>query len=213
MVESYCPCSGAWEASFANDILPAVGSIVTLSRVFDAAAAGTQGCCRPSAVHDSSVSCMHSLTECTADRLQRCTQEKYPDWQTYLDYTVCIQGECRRSKDALGCETQFVVGMDSNKQREMDCAKNMTLDYDAISECWSGREGIDLMESEADRSDEIAEKVGLYGLKGLPLVLIDGELFSSFFDCDASSEKYVEDLIGAICAAFDGGEDAPAACI
>jgi len=43
MVESFCPCSGAWEGNFQDSVSPAVGSIVNLTRIFDAAAKGTQG--------------------------------------------------------------------------------------------------------------------------------------------------------------------------
>ena len=36
MVESYCPCSGAWPFEFYEKLLPQIGELVTLDRFFDA---------------------------------------------------------------------------------------------------------------------------------------------------------------------------------
>jgi len=77
--------------------------------------------------------------------------------------------------------------MDENRDREVECANNMTFAMDDIDECWNGEDGVKEEEVNADRSDEFGEAV--YGRDGLPAVWVEGEVFGTFFDCDGSSEK------------------------
>jgi len=151
---------------------------------------------------------MHGKEECVADSLQRCVQGHYQQWHQWLNYTYCIQGDCSKRPDAAGCKTQFIVGKDENKELEQRCAEEQNLDYDEIKTCWQGDEGVYFMQSDADACDELPFT---YGIKGLPVVWVNGELFSRFFDCDASTEKYNEALIAAICDANDS-DDVPDAC-
>jgi hypothetical protein len=196
MVESFCPCSGAWENGFLEDIVPQIANLIEVDRFFDAAAKGTQGCCNPSA--NASASCMHGRAECVADSLQRCVQAHYPDWKQWLSYTACINGPCTHQPDASGCKTEFIVGSEKNLALEQECAKNHTMSYEVISNCWKGSEGVALMQQDADRGDA---KVDLYGKEGLPVVWINGTLLSHFFDCDISKKSYQDSLIKAVCDA------------
>jgi len=207
LVESYCPCSGAWEASFQDFLIPTLGSIIDLERIYDAGATGTQGCCNPSA-DQSEVHCMHGLEECVADSLQRCAQELYPVWNQWLNYTYCIQGDCENRPDAAGCKSQFIVGKDENLELEKQCAEEQNLDYDALTTCWQGEEGVSLMQSDADKCDHLGID---YGMHGLPTVWVNNVLFSTFFDCDGSTDKYIQSLTQAICDA-NTIEPAPSVC-
>merc|ERR1719454_2583393 len=120
MIESFCPCSGAWEHGFLEDIAPKIGTLIELDRIFDATAIGTQGCCNPSA--NASAHCMHGRAECVADRLQRCVQAHYPDWTRWLSYTSCINGPCTHWGDVFGCKNMFSVGSEKNLALEKECA-------------------------------------------------------------------------------------------
>lgn len=206
MAESYCPCAGAWEAGWQNDMLPKIGEIATLSRFFDAKKNGTQACCNPSAGADAS--CMHTKSECVADTLQRCVQAYYP--KVWLEFTNCISGPCGGSRpDVLGCKYQFDIGQPKNLAREQICAQNLTVNWTTITTCWRGAEGVQLMQGDADKSDSVEPR---YGLAGLPVVWINGQLFSHFFDCRfAGRERYQHALLEAICAA-SGAAVLPEAC-
>lgn len=186
--------------------------MVNLDRIFDAGSKGTQGCCNPSADVDTAT-CMHGLTECTADRLQACAQKLYPEWRDWLGYTVCIAGNCDNRPDAMGCKSQFIVGKDENRDREVKCANNMTFVMDDINDCWNGPDGVQAMQMNADRSDDFGQAV--YGLDGLPAVWVEGEIFGSFFDCDGSSDKYVSSLTAKICEVYqqkNPGSGVPSGC-
>merc|ERR1719440_96650 len=124
MVESFCPCSGAWENGFLEHIAPQIGDLIELDRFFDGAAKGTQGCCNPSA--SASASCMHTRAECVANSLQRCVQAHYPDWKQWLSYTACINGPCRWL-DVLGCKNEFSVGSEKNLALEQQCARTSSV--------------------------------------------------------------------------------------
>jgi len=196
MAESFCPCSGAWEGEFLADIVPQIGSLIELDRFFDAAAKGTQGCCNPSA--KASASCMHGRAECVADSLQRCVQAHYPDWKQWLSYTACINGPCSHRRDLFGCKSQDSVGSAKNLALEQECAQNHTMSWEVISDCWKGPEGVALMQKDADKGDAVGSR---YGLKGLPVVWINGTILSHFWDCDVSKKAYQDSLIKAVCAA------------
>lgn len=206
MVESYCPCSGAWEHAFSEEMSPLIGDIVEVTRFFDAKATGTQACCNPSTADASS--CMHTLDECVADSLQRCVQEHYPKWEDWLSYSSCIIGDCDDRPAVLGCKTQMDVGRPKNLALEQQCAKSHEMDWGVISECWTGPEGVKLMQSDADKSDAVDEG---YGLQGLPVVWVDGELFSVFFDCNNSKPEYQKELISKICKSSTA-DPLPLAC-
>jgi len=83
MVESYCPCSGAWPYEFKEKLMPQIGELVTLDRFFDASSnpLASQGCCNPSPNKSIPITnvCFHGKAECVADRLQACAQALYPD--------------------------------------------------------------------------------------------------------------------------------------
>lgn len=193
MVETYCPCSGAWEAAWERDIAPKIGEIAELQRFFDAKKNGTQGCCDPSA--DAGATCMHKQSECVADSLQRCVQEHYPTH--WLDFTNCISGPCGDDRPAIsGCTYQFDIGSAKNLEREQACAQNLSMSWSTINECWQGEEGVQLMQGDADKSNSIELR---YGISGLPVVWIDGQLFSHFMKCPTDTAA----LIQAICAASD----------
>ena len=65
------------------------------------------------------------------------------------------------------------------------------------------------MQGDADKSDSVEPR---YGLAGLPVVWINGQLFSHFFDCRfAGRERYQHALLEAICAA-SGAAVLPEAC-
>jgi hypothetical protein len=203
MVESFCPCSGAWEYGFHTNLVPQIGDVIELTRFFDGAAAGTQACCNPSAPVNAS--CMHTTKECVANSLQRCVQEHYPHWQQWLEYTSCINGDCATRPDVAGCKNQMNVGQPESLQREQTCAKNLTMDWTVINECWNGEEGVKLMQQDADKCDGMVER---YGLQGLPVVWVDGVLFSHFFDCSGNQDhQYQQLLIQAICDAARKSSD------
>jgi hypothetical protein len=205
MVESYCPCSGAWESGFAEHMVPQIGEVVELRRFFDAKANGTQHCCNPSA--DDKAACMHGKTECTANALQRCVQAHYPQWMIWLNFTNCVNGPCDTRPDAFGCKYQFAVGQPKDLEREKSCAADMGLDWQAINACWTGDEASSLMQQDADRSDSMPEQ---YGITGLPVVWVAGRRVSKFWDCDVSKVDYQSNLLQAICDA--AGSPKPAAC-
>lgn len=195
MVESFCPCSGAWEAGWAKDLAPQIGNISQLSRFFDAKKNGTQGCCNPSA--SINATCMHGKGECVADSLQRCVQAHYPAPARWLEYTNCISGPCDRP-DPLGCKFQFDIGTAKNLPREQACAQNLSMSWTKINDCWQGAEGVQLMQRDADKSDSMESR---YGMVGLPVVWVDGKLLSHFFDCDVDKAAYQQSLVKAICDA------------
>lgn len=208
MVESFCPCSGAWEAGFAANFLPKVGDIVELTRFFDGKANGTQHCCNPSA--GPIATCEHREAECIANSLQRCVQEHYPLYTQWLEFTNCVNGPCLDRPDEIGCKYQFSVGRSKSLLREQACARNLGMDWDAVNTCWTGDEGIALAQKDADKSDAIEERYGIL-MKGEPVVWVDGKRVSTKWDCGISGTKYQRVLLKAICDAFEG-KPIPAAC-
>ena len=199
MVESFCPCSGSWQADWAHDLIPrGIGEIAELSRFFDAKKNGTQGCCDPSA--DAHAGCMHTKSECVADDLQRCVQAHYPNPSKWLAFTNCISGPCGGDRpDVMGCKFQFDIGQAKNLAREQACAANLTMSWPVIDHCWAGTEGVELMRADANKSNAVEPR---YGLSGLPVVWIDGKLFSHFFDCRFTGRAgYQRSLVTEICAA------------
>lgn len=211
MVESYCPCSGAWPYEFYEKILPQIGDIVTLDRFFDASSSplASQGCCNPTPNHTVPKTnvCFHGEGECVADRLQACAQAHYP--AAWLAYTVCINGPFA-GVDLLGCKHQFDVGTKKNQEVEQACAARHNMSWAVLNRCWTGPEGVKLMEASAARSDSGPFKA-VYGYEGLPVVWINGTRFSQFEQCEASSKKYQADFIKAVCAASTA-DPLPSAC-
>lgn len=204
MVESYCPCSGAWPYEFYTKLLPAIGELVTLDRFFDASSSplASQGCCNPlpnKTIPKTNV-CFHGQNECVADRLQACAQALYPD--KWLEYTLCINGPCaaKEGLDILGCKHQSIVGTPKNLAAEQECAAKLTMSWQDLKTCWTGAQGVELMEESAARSDTGAYKA-VYGYEGLPVVWINGTRFSKFEQCDASKASYQQEFIATVCAA------------
>lgn len=216
MVESFCPCSGAWPFEFYQKLLPQIGELVTLDRFFDASSSplASQGCCNPSPNKTVPITnvCFHKEGECVADRLQACAQALYPD--KWLEYTVCINGPCAAEisgADMLGCKTQFDVGTAKNLAVEQHCAAKLNMSWAEINTCWTGAEGVKLMEASASRSDTGPYKA-VYGYEGLPVVWINGTRFSSFEQCEASSKDYQAKFIKAVCVASTA-RPLPNACL
>jgi len=120
-----------------------------------------------------------------------------PRW---LDYTLCINGPCASAHgaDMLGCKHQFDVGTSKNSAVEQECAANLTMSWDEMNTCWTGPEGVKLMQESATRSDN---SKSVYGYDGLPVVWINGTRFSTFEQCSASNSKYQAEFIKAVCAA------------
>jgi hypothetical protein len=63
----------------------------------------------------------------------------------------------------LGCKHQFDVGSPKNAALEQECAANLTMSWDVINTCWTGAEGVQLMEESASRSDS---SKSVYGYEG-----------------------------------------------
>eukprot|EP01062_Namystynia_karyoxenos_P060964 TRINITY_DN527_c0_g1_i2.p2 TRINITY_DN527_c0_g1~~TRINITY_DN527_c0_g1_i2.p2 ORF type:complete len:248 (+),score=93.96 TRINITY_DN527_c0_g1_i2:110-853(+) len=221
IIESYCPCSGAWQYDFLTNIAPKVGDLVELKRSFDGSAKGSQHCCNPSATGPHTrlpvlpngshmVTCFHGMAECVADRLQRCVQALYPEWRQWLNYSVCAMGSCAGRKEATGCSEQFKMGQAANLALEQQCAQQLGMDWAAIDKCWTGAQGVALMQQDADFDDAVQET---YGMQGLPVVYVgkDNVMTSKFWDCASHSDKYQAHLIGAICNATTASPK-PAVC-
>ena len=110
----------------------------------------------------------------------------------------------------LGCKHQSEVGTAKNLKVEQECAANLTMSWQALDTCWTGAQGVKLMEESAARSDAGPYKA-VYGYEGLPVVWINGTRFSKFEQCDASKASYQQDFIAAVCAA-SAVRPLPAAC-
>ena len=196
-MESYCPCSGQWAADFAQYVVPAVGNIVELRRSMDG-----------SPHDDGSVSCFHGASECRANTLGLCAQNQTDDWQQWLNYTVCLNGPCHGPRaDMKFCDFQYDVATSKGAQREVDCAAAAVLDYSQLMSCWNGTLGAKLLLDSAKYDKQTGEK---YGMQGLPVVRVNGDKFSHFWDCNSHSTK-LNSLITAICDAYEGSPK-PSAC-
>ena len=194
--ESYCPCSGTFHEQYLNNIMPQVGSIANLNRSWD-------GWLLDDA--KDKVTCFHGERECKANTLQACAQHiAGNNTLQWLNYTVCINGPC---KD-VGCPEQYSVAEGKSLEREQQCATQVGLSWDAINACWEGDLGKQLLINDA-KFDKAEEED--YGMKGLPVLKVNGKFFSKFWDCDSFKTEYHTALIKAICEAYTG-TDKPAAC-
>lgn len=220
MGESFCPCSAHWHASFSDDILPLVGEAVELRRFFDHKQNGTQGCCNPSAGPEAS--CMHTTEECRANAVQMCAQKHYPEFNMWLDFTICANGPCSsidfHPHDVLGCENSLASRFFDEERLEA-CASSLGMNWAQIRECWEGEEGIALAQIDANRGDAIEDVY--YGKQGLPVVWVGyrhgyetiGKVVSTDMDCAGSTQEYQDVLVQAICeAAVASGTRLPDIC-
>ena len=130
--------------------------------------------------------------------LQRCVQAHYPRWTDWLAFTVCINGDC--GADADGCKNEDKVGGPGNAAAEKACAEKQGFDWAAIEACEAGKEGVQLMQADADHDNAVGE---VYGMQGLPVVHVGGSRVSvsKFWDCNSNSTDYQAKLIAAICNA------------
>eukprot|EP01061_Rhynchopus_euleeides_P002936 TRINITY_DN1226_c2_g1_i2.p1 TRINITY_DN1226_c2_g1~~TRINITY_DN1226_c2_g1_i2.p1 ORF type:complete len:238 (+),score=111.33 TRINITY_DN1226_c2_g1_i2:87-716(+) len=191
--ESYCPCSGTFHEQYYNNIMPLIDSIAVLNRSWDGAA------------HGDTVKCFHGERECEANTLQACAQNMAgANYKQWLNYTVCINGPCKN----VGCPEQYSVAENSSLAREQSCAAAVGLDWNTMYSCYTGPLGKQLLMRDA--LFDSAEKEG-YGLRGLPVVKVNGKLFSKFWDCDSYKADYHKALVQEVCAAYTG-TDKPAAC-
>eukprot|EP01060_Flectonema_neradi_P019359 TRINITY_DN2645_c0_g1_i11.p1 TRINITY_DN2645_c0_g1~~TRINITY_DN2645_c0_g1_i11.p1 ORF type:complete len:216 (+),score=54.66 TRINITY_DN2645_c0_g1_i11:52-699(+) len=191
--ESFCPCSGTFHSEYLNHIVPAVGNISVLNRSWD----GRND--------NGTVKCFHGHYECEANTLQACAQHLAGDnYVTWLNYTVCINGPCKH----VGCDHQYTVGLPESFEREEGCATAVGLNWDDLNSCFKSDLGKQLLIKDADYDKKVHEE---YGLEGLPIVKVNGKMFSKFWDCDSFESSYHSNLIKAICDAYTG-DDKPAAC-
>eukprot|EP00756_Hemistasia_phaeocysticola_P050672 Hpha_TRINITY_DN25869_c0_g1::TRINITY_DN25869_c0_g1_i1::g.19932::m.19932/K08059/IFI30, GILT; interferon, gamma-inducible protein 30 len=191
--ESYCPCAGTFHHQYQTNIMPLVESIAVLNRTWDGRWNGSE------------VKCFHGKQECRANTLQACAHHLAGDnYRQWLNYTVCINGPCGN----IGCKEQYSVAADKALTREKQCAADVGLSWDALNTCFTGPVGAQLLKDQAIYDKQVGES---YGMTGLPIVKVNGQRFSKFWDCNSYETSYHQDLVKAICDAYTG-TDKPAAC-
>lgn len=92
------------------------------------------------------------------------------------------------------------MGSPGHVAAEQACAEKQNFDWGTIKTCWDGKEGVQLMQADADHDNAVGE---FYGMQGLPVVHVGGTRVSvsKFWDCNSNSTDYQARLISAICNA------------
>lgn len=192
-MESLCPCAGQWNFDFQKYIMSTpLRNIVRFQRYMDGTA------------HDNgNVTCFHGEQENRANTLQLCAKHFNSSVDVWLNYTVCINGLCTGPGGPLNltyCEYQFDNGDPKGYAREQECANKVGLDWEKLKTCMASDLGKKLLWDSAKYTNDVGE---VYGLQGLPVVHVNGERVSKFWDCDSYDTKLVP-LITSICNAYSG---------
>ena len=213
--ESDCPCTGMWEHEFHDLIMTTdLVEIIDLYRYWD-------GKAEP----DGNISCFHGEHECNANILQQCTQNMAinNNWQQWMNYTYCIYGDCfvlidinttrdnnTDPRDLFDCTYMEFIGMDYKFmiERERECAVKYNYDWDELYQCFKNGTGLYETWLSMKRGNDNGE---VYGKQGLPVVWVNGTLFSKFWDCN-SYQNQLQPLIKQICDVYDG-VNPPSACL
>jgi hypothetical protein len=194
-LEGYCPCAPQWEADFEQFVIPAVGDIVELRRYWD----GTPK-------SDGSVKCFHGSTECEVNTFEECARTQAESWQQSLSYSNCWNNCSKEGFPKRTCAGQY--GFPKDTSLAQTCADKHGLNWTSIAACAADPTvGGKLLWN----SSKFADTHGLtpYGMKGLPVVFVDGKQESKFWDCNSHGSGHAK-LIQAICNGYNGSK--PAAC-
>ena len=203
--ESLCPCAAQWVWDLSEHVLPAVGDILRVERYLDG-----------SAHEDGSVSVFHGSSELRSQTYEVCVQHIADSltgdgFLQSLAWTACINGECSGPGGSFGleyCDHQGMLGEGDGTENAEACAADLELPWEEIHTCATGELG----QSLHWESSSFGNNNGVtYGMQGLPVVWLNAERISSFWDCNSYSTQ-MRPLISAICDAYEGNEK-PEACI
>ena len=202
--ESLCPCAAQWIWDFHEHVLPAVGDIITVERYVDG-----------SAKEDGSVSTFHGERELLSQKHEVCVQylaeENGEDgFLASLQWTACVNGICNGPAGTLGlvfCEDMGSVGSNDGVDQATQCAEEVNLEWPVIDACGQGELGAELHWESSNHGNESDVT---YGMQGLPVVWVNEDRISEFWDCN-SHQTNSEIVISRICAAYHGNEK-PDAC-
>ena len=202
--ESLCPCAAQWIHDFHAYTRKAVGEVIHAERYLD----GT-------AKEDGSVWVFHGEREFLSQKHEVCVQslaaERGEDGHlASLEWTACVNGTCSGPSGEWGldyCDGQGSVATEEGIPRAQECAQQLGLLWDDIDACAGGEQG-DILHWESTAVGNDADVV--YGMEGLPVVWVDGETISEFWDCDSYSTQQ-SGLIEAVCDAY-GGVELPSGC-
>mgnify|MGYP001166544709 CR=1 FL=1 len=203
--ESLCPCAAQWVWDLSEYVLPAVGDILKVERYLDG-----------SANEDGSVSVFHGSSELRSQTYEVCVQHIADSltgdgFLQSLAWTACINGECTGPGGTFGleyCDHQGMLGEGEGTENAEACAAALELPWEEVHTCATG----DLGQSLHWESSSFGNNNGVtYGMQGLPVVWLNGERISSFWDCNSYGTQ-MRPLISAICEAYQGSEK-PEACV
>jgi len=201
--ESLCPCAAQWIWDLNEYVLPAVGDILRVERYLDG-----------SAQDDGSVSVFHGSSELRSQTYEVCVQH-IADSLTgdgfiqSLAWTACINGNCTGPGGSFGleyCDHQGLIGDGEGTENAESCANQLQLPWEEVHACATGELGETLhWESSSFGNNHDVT----YGMQGLPVVWLNGEQISNFFDCNSYGTE-MRPLISSICEAYEGTEKPPA---
>jgi hypothetical protein len=202
--ESLCPCAAQWVHDFQLHTLGAVGDLIEVERYLD----GT-------AEEDGSVWVFHGEREYLSQKQEVCVQslaeEQGEDGHlASLEWTACVNGSCAGPSGEWGldyCDSQGDVASEGGLEKAEECAESLSLAWEDIDGCANSEEG-DILHWESTIVGNDSDVV--YGMQGLPVVWVDGEAISDFWDCDSFSTKQ-SGLIQAVCGSY-AGDERPEAC-
>lgn len=218
--ESLDPCSPQWIFDFQNNVLPAVGDILQVRRYLDGTAKPAGESCLFEQPMDFHVCTFHGDVEREVHYYEGCVQYfaaqlglEDRGHRASLEYTYCTNGNCTGpGTGCFGlnfCEYTGTLLTPEGLVRSRDCVKAIdpALVWQDISECAVGIQGRNLHWE----SSRYINEIGLtFGAVGLPPVLLNGEAFSCFFDCNSHATQ-LQPLIDKICELYNG-DTPPAAC-
>ncbi len=205
--ESLCPCAAQWIYDFRESVLPAVGEIIRIERYVDGSAHG-----------DGSVTSFHGSREVSLQQNEVCVQHLAAEqgdadggFIASLLWTACINGACSGPGGSFGlefCEHQGNVDEEGENEVGRACAEQLGLSFEEIYTCATGELGQQLHweSSSYGNTSEVT-----YGMQGLPVVWINGERHSEFWDCNSHSDA-LTGLIDLVCDLY-AGPAAPEVCL
>ncbi|ESO86102.1 hypothetical protein LOTGIDRAFT_235669 [Lottia gigantea] len=129
-----------------------------------------------------SFSCQHGPNECIGNVIEACAIEHIKNFDEYFPYITCM-------------EKDIVFGPEKSARM---CAVNTTLPLADILTCSKGREGLNLEDQAANRTNSLIPKK-----KYVPWVVLNGEHTQKI------SNRALSNLLGLVCSTYKGTKPAP----